>query len=415
MNNSKVIKISSREQLLNTLTEASELEHNLMCLYLFAVFSLKQDGDHSLNPEEQEMVRRWEKTIMNIAIQEMGHLALVSNITTSIGGTASFHRPNFPVSPGYYPSDFVIELAPLNVATLEHFIFLERPSGSKIETSADFEANEDYEREAPQGRLMSHTGDYETVADLYKSIEDGLEFLSKQIGGNHLFCGNTSIQIGPDDLKLTGLIKIRDLETAKKAIKTIVEQGEGGNCDECHFNSFEKIKKEYDDYLVRFPKFEPSRNCARNPVMRKPTDDDSSKVWINHPEAVKFLDVGNALYSLMLRTLVQIYSMETRDSRDKKFLLSIAFKIMSSLAIVSKIIPFFPADEESTVRAGMSFSLDRNITAFELNCEKQLIRERVTEILSKLTLYDANHLYGQDLQKVSTLLKTILENPEINS
>ena len=31
----------SREQLLHSLYEAAELEHNLMCTYLYAAFSLK--------------------------------------------------------------------------------------------------------------------------------------------------------------------------------------------------------------------------------------------------------------------------------------------------------------------------------------------------------------------------------------
>ena len=36
------MKIETRDHLLSTLAEASELEHNLLCLYLYAVASLKQ-------------------------------------------------------------------------------------------------------------------------------------------------------------------------------------------------------------------------------------------------------------------------------------------------------------------------------------------------------------------------------------
>ena len=38
----------SREQLLHALYEAAELEHNLMCTYLYAAFSLKSGTDEGL-------------------------------------------------------------------------------------------------------------------------------------------------------------------------------------------------------------------------------------------------------------------------------------------------------------------------------------------------------------------------------
>ena len=37
-----MMKPPAREQLLHTLYEAAELEHNLMCTYLYAAFSLKR-------------------------------------------------------------------------------------------------------------------------------------------------------------------------------------------------------------------------------------------------------------------------------------------------------------------------------------------------------------------------------------
>ena len=41
----------SREQLLHTLYEAAELEHNLMCTYLYAAWSLKSGAEEGLGPE----------------------------------------------------------------------------------------------------------------------------------------------------------------------------------------------------------------------------------------------------------------------------------------------------------------------------------------------------------------------------
>ena len=48
----------SREQLIHSLYEAAELEHNLMCTYLYAAFSLKSAGE-GLSELETEAVGRW--------------------------------------------------------------------------------------------------------------------------------------------------------------------------------------------------------------------------------------------------------------------------------------------------------------------------------------------------------------------
>ena len=39
------IVVGTREQLLHLLAEAAEIEHTLMCSYLYAAFSLKRAGE----------------------------------------------------------------------------------------------------------------------------------------------------------------------------------------------------------------------------------------------------------------------------------------------------------------------------------------------------------------------------------
>lgn len=402
------IKITSRDQLLNTLAEASELEHNLMCLYLFAYFSLKTKDTSDLSEEESQAIKNWAKTIKSIAIQEMGHLGMVANLTTAIGGTPNFFRPHFPVSPGNYPSDFVIELSPFSMALLEHFIFLERPVTAEVETSPEFEPAVDYVREAPKNRLMTHTGDYDTVGDLYQVITEGFERLTKTLGEMILFCGNTQLQLKPADMKMEGLEPIHDLESAKKILKVIVEQGEGSSCEDCHFNSFMKMKDEYEKLLKINPKFDPARACVKNPVMRRPAEESSTCVWVDEPKAAKYLDVGNSLYSLMLRLLVQIYSMEDRSQAGRKFLLTSAFKIMNALSQVGRMLPDFKASTTVPGAAGMSFSINRNFSPYELSSEERLIHERVQEIILRVEELES-------LDDVKKLLTEILKDIQIAS
>jgi Ferritin-like len=47
---------------------------------------------------------RWRKTLRGIAVEEMLHLALVSNLMTAIGAAPVFGRPNFPQRTRYFPS-----------------------------------------------------------------------------------------------------------------------------------------------------------------------------------------------------------------------------------------------------------------------------------------------------------------------
>jgi hypothetical protein len=63
-----------REYLIHLLTEAAEIEHNLLCSYLYAAFSLKSDGE-GLDGHEARAVAGWRKTIVGVALEEMGHLA----------------------------------------------------------------------------------------------------------------------------------------------------------------------------------------------------------------------------------------------------------------------------------------------------------------------------------------------------
>jgi len=62
----------SRESLVHQLYEAAELEHNLMCTYLYAAFSLKTSADDGLSAAEAEATNRWRRDILKVAVEEMG-------------------------------------------------------------------------------------------------------------------------------------------------------------------------------------------------------------------------------------------------------------------------------------------------------------------------------------------------------
>jgi len=118
----------------------------------------------------------------------MGHLALVCNILCAIGAPPHFARLNFPIAPGPLPAKIAVRLRRFDMATLEHFIYLERPECAQdIEDSELFRNEYEYQR-APieQSRLMPVAQDYPTVGALYDQIIEGLEILSEKYGEDHL-------------------------------------------------------------------------------------------------------------------------------------------------------------------------------------------------------------------------------------
>ncbi len=102
----------SREHLLHLLYEAAEFEHTLMCTYLYAAFSLRHGETEGLSVEETSAIERWRRIIMKVAVEEMGHLTAVWNITAALGGSPRFGRGNFPLDPGTLPAGLVVKLAP---------------------------------------------------------------------------------------------------------------------------------------------------------------------------------------------------------------------------------------------------------------------------------------------------------------
>ena len=121
------IVVENREELFFLLSEAAQLEHMIMCQYLFATFSLKRDVNEGLTQSQLEAMKPWERVVLNVAVEEMLHLALVNNLLVALGSIPYFDRPNFPLHGKYFPAGIKLALLPFGERALQHFLFLERP------------------------------------------------------------------------------------------------------------------------------------------------------------------------------------------------------------------------------------------------------------------------------------------------
>lgn len=378
------IRVTSREELLYLLAEAAEIEHNLMCCYLYAAFSLKTEAD-GLSPADAALVAGWRRAILAVAVDEMTHLALVANLTSAIGGAPRFGRPNFPVTPGYHPSGVVVNLTPFDRATLDHFIYLERPEGVALEDGAGFAApNLDYRRETPGERLMPSAQDYLTVGHLYRSIRAALEQLAACMGEAVLFPGDPALQVGPELAALPGLRAVTGLASALLALNTIVEQGEGSpeDVEASHYRRFLAVRDAYAARLAAEPGFAPAQAVVPNPVMRRPPD-PAGKTYVDHPDTAPVMDAANAIYAAMLRALVQGFA-ETEPTR-KRACLDASVDAMRALVPVAEHLTTLPACVGGDARrAGMSFAMLRDVAPLPPGASAQaLLAERFREVAAR--------------------------------
>jgi hypothetical protein len=341
---------------------------------------LKSGPESGLRDGEAAAVGRWRGSIMSVAIEEMGHLALVNNLLVALGGAPHFDRPNLPPPPGYHPAGFVIRLTPFDAATLEHFIFLERPDGARRRDHVEFQPETEKRRGAPARRITPSANDYDTIGEFYGDIRHGLIALADR-RGDDLFIDAGQGQLTPDIADLPGLMAIRDLESAVQALDTIVEQGEGstGDREDCHFARFRAIKGEWAELLERNPGFVPAHPAAADPVMRRPLTDDE-RVWITAAPAAARLDLANAIYGETLILLTQAYGYAVPKPL-RQALVGSAITLMQAMGRLGVALAEMPAgDDHPGVHAGLTFAMPRNLGQRVTTGVARVVLERIAEL-----------------------------------
>jgi hypothetical protein len=341
---------SARFRLLSLLSEACELEHGLACSYLYAAFSLKQEIEDGLTWQEQQKTRLWASQILEVAAEEMFHLAQVWNLLIALGGTPWYQRPAFPQSPRYYPLHLPLETRPLGLSVIERFIEFERPEpeAAALETLDD--------------------GEFHTVGELYRHIEMRLHE-----GGADLFIGDPARQVGRDLLDFPNLVAITDQASASRAIETIIEQGEGtpgGQNDghDSHFQIFQAVRRSLLEEMIAADQdgrvFAPAFPCIENPTA-------SADLFVAPPEANliadphsrDLADAFDSIYVFMLRLLGWVFDADVASSGQRQQFAQAALRLMTTvLKPLGEALASLPAGrgyEKAT--AGAPFGVSRTV------------------------------------------------------
>ncbi|MGY5811057.1 ferritin-like domain-containing protein [Rhizobium sp. LEGMi198b] len=239
--------ITTLHALKEHLYAAMQLEHATIPPYLTALYSIKP----GTNVDAVQVIRV-------VAVEEMLHLTVAANLLNAIGGSPDLTKPGFvPSYPAHLPdgeTDFKVSLASFSKETLAIFKKIERPRlapGSQKLVKRLYRGSVSVLASYPGASDMQ----YYSIGDFYAAIEDGFERLEKEANaaGKTIFIGDRKRQVTSEYYYSGGgeLFPVIDIESARSAIRLVMEQGEGaggGIYDHerelAHYYRFDELDRE---------------------------------------------------------------------------------------------------------------------------------------------------------------------------
>ncbi|MFN8393957.1 MAG: ferritin-like protein [Bacteroidia bacterium] len=395
------LRLSNRADLIQALTVASQLEHGLMLMYLYAAFSMKSFTKEFAPAKDPEVlrnkVRDWEARILLVARQEMEHLGFVCNMLTAIGGNQYFDRPNFPAPNQYWPVDLPIELERFDRMSLLRFMAYEKPE-KLVDSLMDPLLAELKPPKRKLGAPQPIEVRFTSIGDLYKQIRLAFEFLPD----DQLFVVPPASQVNNDTLFGDGsmtkptydmfIFKVYDRLSAMNAVDEIIEQGEGTLSNQpvtidqldpgCHYMLFRSIFIDYMGGEAKVanpePYFDAARKCVKNPAWElhqdtitrtefygiNPPQPEMSVAIITHPWTRDLMGITNTAYESLMQMLIRLYTGADSPNEINGLVQTVFFPMMTMvIRPLSELMSLLPAfkDNAGGFTAGAGFEFFRTI------------------------------------------------------
>lgn len=375
------VPMAPRDTAIGLLHIGSEVEHALMAQYLYAGYSLNEN-----QPDEQKrsLVKKWKQLILEIAREEMGHLATVQNLLTVIGGPLSFERDDYPIQDDeLWP--FPFQLEPLTKISLGKYVLAEMPSEAILAKLQLTEEIKEIER-----RVHCEAGlNVHRVGLLYDAISKiftagsmiqgppvpGITDLHPFIATVDIQPGSVKFQVNPSAWGLGYkdiLIEVaHDRTSALAAIAAISVQGEGSTVEadltKSHFGKFLSIYRDFPDEAG----WRPARDVATNPTTNPRIDDPSRRLY---GEACTWAGLCNLRYRMLLMYLKHSFYIETPAGDASKSprgaLVSWAFGEMYNIRSLSEILMNLPMSPGSQTLAGPPFEMPYSLALPGRNADR---------------------------------------------
>jgi hypothetical protein len=319
--------LEPRDEAVFLLTAAAEVEHALMVQYLYAAYSLRVvEGEPNF-----QRLKELQDNVIQIAREEMGHLATVQNLLHIIGGPLNFNREHSPYASEIYPFRFKLE--PLTLDSLAKYVVAESPQPLPTDfPAADKELYEQIQldaRRSNDAREVRHVGPiFARLEKLFADAVGGLkgeDFNSDAAPLQAKFRDwGFEPRSAPGEKLLVESFEGADLarlrEAAVKAISDIARQGEGFDLPpagptqtESHFERFFEIYKQFKtlsaDGTVRLT-WPVAENPNTTPAPQEPAgpmrmvemvvEAHASKGRTNHPRTRDWAHLFNLRYRMLL-------------------------------------------------------------------------------------------------------------------
>jgi hypothetical protein len=386
-----------REQATYLLHIGAEVEHALMAQYLYAAYSL---GGPHLDDAQQELTRQWKATILEIAREEMGHLATVENILTLIGGPLSFEREDYPIPEDLYPFSF--ELEPLTKRSLGQYVLAEMPNEkviSELQLQEEIRKIEEYVGVEHEKIKIHRVGViYESIIALFKAPpvpKDPPERPPDFIASSDIQAESIRFQVTPSAWGL-GYPDIligtaTDRKGAIDAITNLSVQGEGSTIKDLESSHFGKFLKIYREFPFE-DEWSPAKNVARNPTTDCHAPEDRR---IANKIALLWAGLFNLRYRMLLMYLAHAFRLEAplraSGRTPRGLLLSWTFGEMYNLRSITEILMTLPLNDTSEVRAGPPFEMPYSLALGARDPDRWRLHR---------DLLSASQRYIEDLLKV---------------
>jgi rubrerythrin len=320
--------IDTRGDLQEHLQWAIQVELSTIPTYLYAMYSIEDETS-----EPYRLIR-------SIVVEEMLHAALAANLKVAVGGDPRFYDasvvPSYPMDLPHHSPPLRLNLEPCSVEFVERVCLpIERPR--------------------PVGGLPEDD-DYETIEQFYLAVEDAVERLDERESlfedprvDRQMADPGYYAPVEFDVEESGGLHAVEDAASARRAVETVIHQGEGlrdehyadpGHHELTHYYKFERIADG-----------DPPLGAVR-PVPRNPSADAFDPAL--RPVAALF----DAAYSYMFVLMDAVYATTDREETDRT--VDDLYTVMTGvLSPVARFLTGRPATDGAEVRAAPTFEFRR--------------------------------------------------------
>jgi hypothetical protein len=318
------VAIDSISSLRHHLQWGLRVELSLAPLYLYAAYSLREPTSLAA------------RLIISVAAEEMLHATLDANMLVAIGGRPVFSdpatAPAYPMVMPHHKPPILLELRPASAEVMDLFCTIEKPQPLEALPEDD-----DYETQGQFYGAIAEAFERFTADELFAAND-----LERQLGDPSYYA---AVEFDADDSG--GLELIRDMDGVRRALSTVIHQGEGLSDERWADPAHQELTHYYKFVAIRDGE-EPLGEVW--PVAVSPVATDI---------AAPLRDVAilaDTIYSAILLTLDELYEPLQPETRGP--LVGVLYTLMKdALGPTCRFLMSQPIRPGSATHAGPAFDL----------------------------------------------------------